>query len=246
MKNLVIIPAYNEEEALPKTVANLQSLPDDFEVLIINDGSKDRTKEVSESLISKSRRKLHVIHLPVNGGIGVAMQTGYLFAAKRGIYKYAIQFDADGQHDSSYLQTLVQECETKNLDLCIGSRFLISAKDSFQSTFTRRIGIRFFSRLISTLSGIKVTDPTSGFRCAGPRAWEHFAERYPDDYPEPESLFWCARNRLNIAEIPVRMFERQGGVSSIRRFKSVYYMFKVSLAILVDRLRMQEYDANAT
>lgn len=245
MKNLVIIPAYKEEEALPQTVANLQALPDSFEVVIINDGSPDNTGKVAEEAARKSKRKVHVVHLPMNGGIGVAMQTGYLFAARQGYYKYAIQFDADGQHDASFLEKLVDECEAKNLDICIGSRFLIKTEGNFQSTFARRIGIRFFSRLISALSGVRVTDPTSGFRCAGPRAWTHFAESYPDDYPEPESLFWCARNKLNVGEIPVRMHERQGGVSSIHSFKSAYYMLKVSMAILIDRLRNKEHHEHA-
>jgi glycosyltransferase involved in cell wall biosynthesis len=241
MKNLIIIPAYNEEEALPKTLTCLEPLADHFEVVVINDGSPDRTGEVAERFARESRLKIHVIHLPVNGGIGVAMQTGYLFCLKKGCYQYAIQFDADGQHDASSLEALVNECETRRLDICIGSRFLQSVEGNFQSTFARRIGIRFFCRLISSLSGVKVSDPTSGFRCAGPSAWKQFAQRYPDDYPEPESLFWCARNRLKIGEIPVRMYERQGGVTSIRHLKTVYYMFKVSLAILVDRIRPKEF-----
>ncbi|MFH0938416.1 MAG: glycosyltransferase family 2 protein [Planctomycetota bacterium] len=244
MKNLVLIPAYNEEQALPGTLAALQSLPNNFEIVIINDGSQDKTGDVAAQLARTSAVPLRVINLPLNSGIGVAMQTGFLYAAKDGQYHYVIQFDADGQHDATYIQKLVAECESKNLDLCIGSRFLAAQAGDFQSTFARRLGIRFFSRLISVLSGMRVTDPTSGFRCAGPRAWRHFAECYPDDYPEPESLFWCARNGLNVGEIPTRMRERQGGVSSIRYFKTVYYMLKVSLAILVDRLRIQEHDEN--
>ena len=245
MKNLIIIPAYKEEEALPKTLSSLEPLAEKFDVVVVNDGSPDGTGRVAELIAAQSRLKIHVIHLPVNGGIGVAMQTGYLFCAKRNCYKYAIQFDADGQHDAGCLQKLVDECEQSGLDICIGSRFLQKEEGNFQSTFLRRVGIRFFCRLISLLSGIKVTDPTSGFRCAGVRAWSHFAQRYPDDYPEPESLFWCARNRLRIGEIPVRMHERQGGVSSIRSMRTVYYMLKVSLAIMVDRMRRKEHQEHA-
>ena len=133
------------------------------------------------------------------------------------------------------------ECEAKNLDLCVGSRFLAMDQPNFRSTFVRRLGIRFFARLIGLLSGVRVTDPTSGFRCAGPRAWKSFARRYPEDYPEPEALFWCARNRLRVGEIPVTMHERQGGITSIRYMRTIYYMLKVSLAILVDRLRAKEH-----
>jgi glycosyltransferase involved in cell wall biosynthesis len=241
MKNLIILPAYNEEEALPKTVANLQGLPDNFELLVINDGSLDQTGKVAEHLARTSRLPLHVIHLPVNCGIGVAVQTGYLFAAQRAGFTYVIQFDADGQHDAAAIPALVAECEAKNLDLCVGSRFLVLDRPNFRSTFVRRLGIRFFARLIGTLSGVRVTDPTSGLRCAGPRAWMSFARRYPEDYPEPEALFWCARNRLRVGEVPVHMNERQGGITSIRYLRTIYYMLKVSLAILVDRLRAKEH-----
>jgi glycosyltransferase involved in cell wall biosynthesis len=240
MKHLVVIPAYNEEEALPKTVARLQVLPEHFEVLLVNDGSRDRTGEIAERLARTSRVPIHVVNLPMNGGIGVAVQTGYLFAAKRGGYGYVIQCDADGQHDPAFIDQLRHECDRRNLDLCVGSRFLKRCGDGFQSTFARRIGIRFLTGLIGLLSGARVTDPTSGFRCAGPRAWKVFARRYAEDYPEPESLFWCARNHLRIGEIPVRMHQRQGGVSSIRWLRSIYYMVKVSLAILADRLRARE------
>jgi glycosyltransferase involved in cell wall biosynthesis len=237
MKNLVIIPAFNEEQALPGVVAELETLPPDYDWLIVNDGSSDGTRAVADRL-AQSRRG-HVVHLPVNSGIGVAVQTGYLFAASRGDYDYIIQFDGDGQHDAGYVERLVATCRLRNLDLCIGSRFL-ECDDGFRSTATRRAGIRLFRLLIGALTGAVVTDPTSGFRCAGRRAWSSFAVRYPDDYPEPESLFWCVRNGLRVGETPVRMRERRGGVSSIRRLKAAYYMLKVSTAIVIDRLRPQE------
>lgn len=243
MRHLVIIPAFNEETALPGTVARLRDLPEEYEILIVNDGSRDRTRPVAEGLQTGSERPLHVVTLPVNCGIGVAVQTGYRFAAAAGRFQYVIQFDADGQHDAEFIRHLVAQCEFQKLDLCVGSRFLENFGPGSRSTFSRRIGIRFFARLISLLSSVKVTDPTSGFRCLGPRAWTRFAEAYPEDYPEPESLFWCARNRLNVGEVPVRMFERQGGVSSIRQLRTIYYMVKVSLAIIFDRLRRRESPA---
>ncbi len=240
MKNLIVIPAYNEQEALPMTIAGLQSLPDAFAILVVNDGSKDRTGIVAEELVKTSRLAMHVVHLPVNCGIGVAVQTGYVFAARHGTYQYVIQFDADGQHDAGYIPNLVEACEQDNLDLCTGSRFLDQEQGGFRSTWGRRLGIRILAWLIRLLGGVRVTDPTSGFRCAGPRAWKRFARHYPEDYPEPESLFWCARNKLRVGEIPVRMRERQGGVSSIRYSRAAYYMIKVSLAIVLDRLRSKE------
>ena len=241
MRHLIVMPAFNEEEALPKAVASLAAAPPGFEAVIVNDGSTDRTGEVAEGLVAHSPIPLHVLHLPANSGIGTAVQTGYRFAGQRGCYTYVVQFDADGQHPADALAALVDRCERDGLDLCIGSRFLSPTGDGFQSTRARRLGIRFFTWLIRRLVGLRVTDPTSGFRCAGPRAWRRFAESYPEDYPEPESLFWCARNRLRIGEIPVVMLDRQGGTSSIYRFRAVYYMFKVSMAILFDRLRRREY-----
>lgn len=240
MKHLIVLPAFNEEDALPDTVAKLQSLPDDFELLIVNDGSTDRTGAVAERLAGTSRLPCRVVHLPLNCGIGGSMQTGYLFAARRGCYEYVIQFDADGQHDAAFVQTLVSECRQRGLDLAVGSRFLLLDDTNFRSSFARRLGIAFFLWLIRVLSGSRVSDPTSGFRCAGPRAWRCFARQYPEDYPEPESLFWCVRHKLRIGYIPVRMHERRGGVSSIRRFKAVYYMLKVSMSILVESLRGRE------
>jgi glycosyltransferase involved in cell wall biosynthesis len=245
MCHLIVIPAYNEEEALPQTVARLQGLPAGFEILIVNDGSKDRTRDIANALAATSRRPVHVAHLPVNCGIGVAVQTGYRFAVADGGYRYVIQFDADGQHDADYIPSLVQAAERDDLDLCVGSRFIRDFGPGSRSTPARRIGIRFFAWLIGLMSGARVTDPTSGFRCVGPRAWRRFADSYPEDYPEPESLFWCARNRLRVGELPVRMFERQGGVSSIRKLKAAYYMVKVSLAILFDRIRGHELPAAA-
>ncbi|HMP02332.1 MAG TPA: glycosyltransferase family 2 protein, partial [Gemmatales bacterium] len=198
---------------------------------------RDRTGALAEELAHGSERPLHVLHLPINGGIGVAVQTGYLFAAKEGRFQYVIQFDADGQHDVGSLSELVAAAHADELDLCIGSRFLDPQQEGFRSTAVRRVGIRFFSLLIRLLGGVRITDPTSGLRCAGPRAWQRFAKHYPEDYPEPETVFWCVRNRLKVGEISVKMHARQGGRSSIRFRQSVYYMVKVTLAILLDRLR---------
>lgn len=240
MKNLIVIPAYNEEESLEKTVAGLQRLPSDYEILIVDDGSTDKTVKRARSAKKESKLEVQIVSMISNGGIGVAVQTGYIYAKRRGTYRYVIQFDADGQHDPEYVESLVSQCETNKLDLCIGSRFLYPREGNFQSTIRRRMGIGFCSLLIQLLSGVKVTDPTSGFRCAGPHIWEQFADNYPEDFPEPVSLFWCARNKLRIGEIPVKMHERQGGVSSIRYFKAFEYMIMVSMAILVDRLRIKE------
>jgi glycosyltransferase involved in cell wall biosynthesis len=184
--------------------------------------------------------RTRVLHLPCNGGIGVAMQSGYLFAAKDGGYRYVLQLDGDGQHDGADIPALVERCDKDHLDLCIGSRFLDPGGGGFQSTFARRTGSRFLRGLFRLLCGVRVTDPTSGLRCAGPRACRRFAAHYPEDYPEPESLFWCVRSGFKVGEVPVRMRQRQGGVSSIAALESGYYLLKVSLALLLDRVRGKE------
>lgn len=236
-RHLVVIPAFNEEEALPATLAALRKLPPEFDLLVIDDGSRDRTSQVVEEMgRASTEREIRRVRLPANSGIGAAVQTGYLFATHSAHpYEFVIQCDADGQHDPVDIPRLVEACRSQSLDLCVGSRFLEDEGD--RSTFLRRIGIRFFARLIGILTQTRVTDPTSGMRCAGPRAWSRFAYNYPEDYPEPESLFWCVRNGWSVGEIAVRMRARTGGVSSIRYWRTVYYMLKVTMAILVDRLR---------
>lgn len=239
-QHLIVIPAYNEEHALTSTIEKLTDLPSSFDVVVINDGSTDKTSAIAHQLASSWNGRLHVIDLVLNGGIRVAVQTGYRFAASRGIYTCVVQHDADGQHEAGDIAALVEHCCANDFDLCIGSRFLASQHDGFRSTRMRRLGITFLSKLIGVLAGQTASDPTSGFRCAGPRAWKLFAEHYPDDYPEPESLYYLLRNGLRVGEIPVRMHARQGGTSSINATRAVYYMAKVTLAICVDLIRSKE------
>lgn len=236
-RHLVVLPAYNEAGAIARTVGELQTLPDGYELLVVNDGSADDTGAEAERAVAAGRLPGRVVHLPVNGGIGVAVQTGYLYALAAGRFEYVVQCDGDGQHDPGQIPLLVDECRRQDLDLCVGSRFL--GETGYRSTALRRVGITLFGWLIGLLSGVRVTDPTSGFRCAGPRAWRRFARHYPADYPEPEALYWCVRNRLRVGEVAVRMRRREAGVSSIRSWRSALYMAKVSLAILIDRLRTE-------
>ncbi|MCP4891246.1 MAG: glycosyltransferase family 2 protein [Planctomycetaceae bacterium] len=235
-QHLIVISAYNEEHALTSTIEKLTSLPSSFDVVVINDGSPDRTSTIAHQLASSWKGRLHVIDLVLNSGIGEAVQTGYRFAASRGIYTCVVQHDADGQHEAGDIVALVEHCCANEFDLCIGSRFLTTEQVGFRSTRIRRLGIAFLSKLIGFLAGQTASDPTSGFRCAGPRAWKLFAEHYP----EPESLYYLLRNGLRVGEIPVRMHARQGGTSSINATRAVYYMAKVTLAICVDLIRPKE------
>jgi glycosyltransferase involved in cell wall biosynthesis len=243
MKFLIIVPAYNEAAAITDTLASLAPLHEAADVVVVNDGSRDATGARVTACAAAHPWVTQVI-LPFNAGIGSAMQAGFAYAVRHG-YDYAVQFDADGQHQADQVPALVAKAREQQLDLCVGSRFLDLNAATFRSTWARRQGIRFFSRLISLLVREPVTDPTSGFRVYGRRALEVFARTYPDDYPEPEALFWCFRNKLRVAEVPVVMQERQGGQSSIRRLRTLYYMVKVTMAILIDRLRNLEVGDHA-
>ena len=172
--------------------------------------------------------------LPINLGIGGAVQTGYKYAWENG-YDMAVQVDGDGQHDPEFLELMAEYLETHQVDMVIGPRFI--EKQGVQSSGMRRVGIRFFSGLIRLMTGKTITDPTSGLRMAGRNVIELFSKDYPRDYPEPESVVAILRKGLKVAEVPVIMREREGGVSSISMKKSVYYMVKVTLAILIERIR---------
>ncbi|OWR27601.1 glycosyl transferase family 2 [Saccharibacillus sp. O23] len=225
-KILLIIPAFNERENIGSLLLSLRE--QGLEALVVNDGSTDDTAEVCAEIGA------NIVSLPCNLGIGGAVQTGYKYAYAHG-YDIAIQFDGDGQHRAEFVPALIAPLLAGQADLSIGSRYI--EKEGFQSTFLRRAGIRYFSRLIRLISGQTVTDPTSGFRAVNREIMAMFAAQYPTDYPEPESIVHVLRLGGRVSEVPVLMSERVGGRSSIRSFRSVYYMIKVSLAILIDALR---------
>ena len=228
MKNLVIIPAYNEEENIEKTIENLKAKTTLFDYIVINDCSTDHTRQSCE------RNHYPHINLPINLGIGGAVQTGYLYAWEKG-YDTAVQVDGDGQHDPAFLETMLNTLQREHASMVIGSRFI--RKEGFQSSFTRRLGIRYFTWLIHLLTGKTITDPTSGLRLVNRDVIGLFARHYPKDYPEPESAVCVLHRKKKIVEIPVIMRERTGGVSSISPGNSIYYMIKVSLAILIEWIR---------
>lgn len=228
MKKLIIIPAFNEEENIEKTVTSIEKDAKEFDYVIINDCSMDRTKQICE------QKGYNIVNLPINLGIGGAVQTGYKYAYVNG-YDVAVQVDGDGQHDPEFLNEMAEYIEKNKVDMVIGSRFI--EKKGFQSSAARRMGIKFFSTLIKVLTGAVITDPTSGLRMVGRNVIEIFAKDYPRDYPEPESVVAVLRKKLIVKEIPVIMHEREGGVSSISPKKSIYYMIKVTLAMLIERIR---------
>lgn len=223
LKVLVIIPAYNESANIIQTVKAVCECGYDY--VVVNDGSTDDTLELCLS------HGLNVIDLPQNLGIGGAVQAGHKYAIKHG-YDIDVQVDGDGQHDPKYIGLLVNRIEDSNCDLVIGSRFK-EKTDGFQSTFMRRVGILWFTFFLKCLTGNTITDPTSGFRASGLRAIKLYSQHYPIDYPEPESIAYALSKGLIVDEVSVKMKERQGGVSSISGFSSVYYMVKVTLSIAI-------------
>ncbi|WP_442602944.1 glycosyltransferase family 2 protein [Paenibacillus sp. KN14-4R] len=229
MSTLIIIPAYNEEGSIHSVIHAIKRLHPEVDIVVINDGSRDRTVEIAEAT-----KLAHVITMPVNVGIGGAMQTGYMYALRHG-YDIAVQMDADGQHDPEYLEPLLQGIKSGDADCMIGSRFV--EKTEYRSSFSRRIGILFFSWLISFSTNKRFTDPTSGFRAANRNVIEVFANYYPDDYPEVEAIVLLERLGYNVKETSVLMHNRETGMSSITPLKSVYYMIKVSLAVFMTLLR---------
>lgn len=228
MKKLVIIPAYNEKDSIVNTVKDIKDNAQGFDYIVVNDCSTDNTYDVCVE------NGLKVINLPLNLGIGGAVQTGYLYAFQNG-YDIAVQFDGDGQHDAAYLNEMADYLVKNECDMVIGSRFI--EKEGFQSSGLRRIGIRYFTCLIKMLTGKKITDPTSGMRMVNRKLLQKFTDEYPKDYPEPESVVTILSEKYKVTEIPVVMNEREEGVSSISLRNSIYYMIKVSFAILIARMK---------
>jgi len=228
MKKLIIIPAFNESESIEQTINEIIENAPTFDYIIINDCSNDNTKYIC------NKNNYNYIDLSINLGIGGAMQTGYKYAFEND-YDIAVQIDGDGQHDPSYLNRMSEYLIENKLDMVIGSRFIDN--EGFQSSGLRRLGIKYFTVLIKLLTKQQITDPTSGLRMANKKIIKLFCNDYPIDYPEPESIVVVLRKKFRIGEIPVIMKERSGGISSISPRKSIYYMIKVTLAIIIERIR---------
>ena len=227
MKALIIIPAYNEELNIQKVVNNIRNNYPQYDYIVINDGSTDHTREICD------REQYSYIDLPINLGIGGAVQAGYRYAYDKD-YDIAIQIDGDGQHNIAYADEMVSLIAQNKADVVIGSRFI--EKQGFQSSGSRRTGIKILSGFIKLCTGIKIQDVTSGFRAVNKKFINIYCQDYPNDYPEPEAIVTAVMYQGRIKEIPVVMNERQGGESSIKFWDSVYYMIKVTLAIFIRRI----------
>ena len=231
-KVLMIIPAYNEEESILKTVREITKYKKiKLDYLVINDGSSDETKMVCDS------NNIKYVDLVNNLGIGAAVQTGYKYAYDNN-YDIAIQFDGDGQHDINYVNDLIDAIVNDKCDMVIGSRF-VGDVSKFKSTYFRRVGIKVLSFIIKILTGSEIKDVTSGYRAANKKVIEKFAKNYVFDYPEPITNLQLLKDGYKLKEVAVNMRERQFGQSSIRLFKSVYYMLNVGLMLLYLELVME-------
>lgn len=226
-KNLIIIPAYNEEKNIESVVENVMKLPEGFDYLVVNDGSNDNTLSIC------LMKGYNVLNLPINLGIGGAVQAGYRYAKVNG-YDIAIQMDGDGQHNAAFVEAMTKILQEGKADVVIGSRFV--EKEGFQTSKIRRSGICFLSLLIRLTTGIKVYDVTSGFRAVNRKMIEIYSKDYSSDYPEPEAIITAVMYGASVEEIPVIMNARRFGKSSIQLWDSVYYMIKVTLAILIRRI----------
>jgi glycosyltransferase involved in cell wall biosynthesis len=227
LKVAIIIPCYNEQDSLLKLYVEINKLEisEKYSIhpIFVNDCSKDNTLQV---LVSNN---LEYIDLPVNLGIGGAVQTGFKYALKNK-FDIAIQMDGDGQHPPGELSKIIQPLLNNECDVVIGSRYL--SKEGFQSSWLRRVGINYFKWLNKQLVGVIINDSTSGYRALNTKALEIVSDYYPDEYPEPEAIILFKLNNLTIKEVAVTMRERQGGESSIKAYKTVYYMIKVTLSTL--------------
>jgi glycosyltransferase involved in cell wall biosynthesis len=226
---LAVVPAYNEAATLAGVVRGLHDHAPEFDVIVVDDGSTDRTASVAE------RAGARVLQLPFNLGIGGAVQAGFKYAQERG-YDFMVQVDGDGQHCPDEIETLIRAMrDDPTVDIVCGSRFLTAS--GYPATISRRTGIHIFAFILSRIVGQRISDPTSGFRLYNRRGIMLFARDYPHDYPEVEAVLMLHHHRLRMREVPVKMLERGGGKSSIRSGKSVYYMLKVLLAIFVGLAR---------
>src|SRR3954470_15349302 len=228
LRRIAIVPAFNEEQAIGGVVDELRAFDPGLDVVVVSDGSADRTAE------GAAEHGARVVRLPFNLGIGGAVQTGFQYAHQNG-YELVVRCDGDGQHDPSELPKVLAPVLAGEADIAVGSRFV--SGDGYRSSATRRIGIRLLSWIVSAIARQRVTDTTSGFQALNRKALELFAADYPHDYPEVEGMVMTIKHRLRLCEVPVTMREREHGRSSITALRSIYYMAKVLVALFVGLFR---------
>jgi glycosyltransferase involved in cell wall biosynthesis len=226
-RRLAVVPAFNEASNIASVVAELRALPDPPDVLVVDDGSSDETAHVA------SRAGARVLSLPYNCGIGATVQAGIAWGVERR-YTAIARFDGDGQHDPAALVVLLGPLEAGEADFVLGSRYM--EREGFQSTRARRAGSSWFSFLLRVICGLRITDPTSGCWAGNARALAVLHAEHSSDYPEVDSLVRLQRAGCRIAERSIRMRPRGEGQSSIDALGAVYYMLKVTIALVIGRV----------
>jgi glycosyltransferase involved in cell wall biosynthesis len=230
---VLLIPAFNEEASLPQLLNDIHALYPHLPIVVINDASRDQTSGVARSLGAQ------VIDLPTNLGVAGAMQAGFRWAYDHG-FAYVLRCDADGQHPPAGFRAIADKIAEPGVDMVIGSRF--RSGESFSNPLHRRIGILYLCRFLNRICRKTephelITDPTSGFQMINRPLMRYFAYHYPADYPEPESIALVTRLGYNILEVGVPFQARTGGTSSLTGMKSLYFALKVTLSLMIDRVR---------
>lgn len=229
-KGLIIIPAYNEEENIGSVLDEISNLNLDLDIVVINDGSTDKTKEVVEM------KNIKVISHPFNLGYGAALQTGFKYASKNK-YEYIIQFDGDGQHYGKYIEDMKNEMEKDEYDIIVGSRFV--GNKEYRIEFLKDIVIRYMRVIIKTFTGTKITDPTCGFKGYKRAVFAHYSlfSNFPSDYPDADIIIDMLRRKYRMKEIPITIRQRTHGKSMHSGIKPLIYLMKINLSIFIVLLR---------
>lgn len=232
-KGLIVVPAFNEGKNLGRLIPEIRSVAPAMDIVIVNDHSSDGTSKVAKELGA------HVIDLPCNLGYGGAVQTGFKYALKNN-YDFCIQIDGDGQHDPKCVEDLIDELHSNGTDVVVGSRFLGEA--TYKIPLLRKIGMNLFSKVIKLLTGMEITDPTSGYQALNSRVIRFFAnDNYPIDYPDADTLIVLNYSGFRVKEIPVTMRQRTYGESMHNNLKAIYYLFKMFLTLFIIVLRGKSY-----
>ena len=237
IRTLVIIPAHNEQETIAELIGEIRQIDLDLEILVVDDGSTDRTSEKA------SQAGAEVVRLLCRMGYGVALQTGYKYASANN-YDFLVQLDADGQHNPTSIPDLLRPVISGDADITLGSRFLkpLRLKDdssmNYHASILRTLGIRLFANLCSYFCGCRITDPTSGFQAMNRRVIRLFLQDvFPYNHPDADMILLLHRAKIRMSEYPVMMRQRKYGKSMHSGISAAWYLFEMLLSMLFSLIR---------
>ena len=236
-QTLVVIPAHNEAAHVGQVIEDIKRLAENVDILVVDDASTDPTARLAKA------RGATVVSLSTQMGYGVALQTGYRYAFEKG-YECLVQLDGDGQHDPSYIQSMLDVLTTGEADLVLGSRFLEKGLPKYKDggehspSITRKLGMRLFALLTSLLVGFKITDPTSGYQALNRRVITFFIQDFfPCDYPDADVIVVAHRAGFKIKELPMIIYANKDGKTMHSGLRPLYYTFKMCLSLFMTLLR---------